>query len=296
MQVEGPRSVRTIARERNYPSLGQAICLLLGVTFLGLALAVPAGVLSVVVGLDIWGHPAAWSLLNIIALGAGVVWGARKRGERLREITESRPVSSRLILPGLMCLVASAVLLAEADSLVHLVVPLSEDTIKTAMDIFHGRVSLWGTLFARMIVAPITEELLFRGLILRGFLSRYSVWKAVLFSAVLFSLFHVDASKLISVLGGGILFGWWYVRTRSLTPCVVGHALHNGLPILMFEVIRPWVSDMEFDLTKVEFLPIWVTGVTVLVLAFGVWWFEQAVSRDGDVVDPEAVAVVEDPV
>ena len=287
--------MRTITRESNYPSLGQAICLLLGVTFLGLALAIPTGVLSVVVGLDIGEHPAAWSLLNVIALGAGVVWGARKRGESLREIVELRPVSSRQILPGVMCLAASAVILTEADSLIHLVVPLSEDTIKTVMDIFHGRVSLWGTLFARMIVAPITEELLFRGLILRGFLSRYSASKAVFFSAILFSLFHVDASKFISLFGGGILFGWWYVRTRSLTPCVVGHALHNGLPILMFEVIRPWVSDMEFDLTKVEFLPVWVTGITVLVLVLGVWWFEQVVRRDGGGADSEADSVVEDP-
>ena len=63
----------------------------------------------------------------------------------------------------------------------------------------------------------------------------------------------------------------------------------------MFEVIRPWVSDMEFDLTKVEFLPVWVTGITVLVLVLGVWWFEQVVRRDGGGADSEADSVVEDP-
>ena len=51
---------------------------------------------------------------------------------------------------------------------------------------------LWGALLAVVIVAPLTEELLFRGVILRGLLLHYSAPKAVIASSLMFGLVHLN--------------------------------------------------------------------------------------------------------
>jgi uncharacterized protein len=291
--------MKPITQDITYPGFRQAVWLLVGVTFLTALAGLPLGIVSVVSGWDLFEHPAVWTLMNVVGLGGGVLWGARKSGVPPRDLYPFQPCSPSLILPGILCVLATSNLVAEAGHVVQLWFPMSESAIESVMEIVLGEVSLWETLWARSVVAPFTEELLFRGLILRGFLQRYSARRAVLYSAVLFAVFHLDPSKLAPGLGAGLLFGWFFVRTGSLIPGIVGHAIHNGLPVLIVDIFRPWITTEEiaaWDFNEVEFLPIWVTGVTVLVLAFGVWWFEQVVSRDGDVVDPEAVAVVEDPV
>lgn len=77
------------------------------------------------------------------------------------------------------------------------------------------------------IVAPFVEEILFRGLILRGFLNNYSVIKSIVLSAFLFALFHMNIYQFVSAFIGGCLLGWLYVKTHSLWPCVVYHAMFN---------------------------------------------------------------------
>ena len=42
-----------------------------------------------------------------------------------------------------------------------------------------------------VLVGPLFEEILFRGMILDGFLKRYSPWKSILWSSVIFCLFHI---------------------------------------------------------------------------------------------------------
>jgi membrane protease YdiL (CAAX protease family) len=80
------------------------------------------------------------------------------------------------------------------------------------------------TLFLPVIVvAPIAEELFFRGLVLRGFLGRYSVFQAVGMSALLFSLIHLNIWTAIAVLPLGFGFAWLRLRTNSLVPNILSH-------------------------------------------------------------------------
>lgn len=77
------------------------------------------------------------------------------------------------------------------------------------------------------VLAPVLEEMLFRGLILRGFLARYGRWHAILGSAVLFGAAHLNIYQFVVGLMIGIPLGWLYERTRSLIPCIALHAAYN---------------------------------------------------------------------
>jgi membrane protease YdiL (CAAX protease family) len=86
------------------------------------------------------------------------------------------------------------------------------------------------------IIAPLTEEVLFRGIILSGFLKNYSVNHAIILSAVLFAIFHFTIIQLPVTFIMGCFLGWLYVRTGSLIPSIFAHALYNFCAILFWSI------------------------------------------------------------
>lgn len=77
------------------------------------------------------------------------------------------------------------------------------------------------------VLAPLVEEMLFRGLILRGFLAQYPRWPAIVVSSLLFGASHLNLYQFVLASLSGIVLGWLYERTRSLIPCIALHAIYN---------------------------------------------------------------------
>jgi membrane protease YdiL (CAAX protease family) len=99
-----------------------------------------------------------------------------------------------------------------------------------------------------VVLAPVSEELMFRGLLLRSFMRRLSFWPAALLSTALFSSFHVYEVRTalgaitlacsVGVLGLG---NCYLVRiTGRLTPGIMAHAAFNavGLAIAVLLAYR----------------------------------------------------------
>lgn len=84
------------------------------------------------------------------------------------------------------------------------------------------------------LVAPVIEEMLFRGVILRSFLLNYSAPNAIILSSLLFAIFHLTISQLPAAFILGCLLGWLYLRTRSLWPSILAHFLNNSFAILLW--------------------------------------------------------------
>ncbi|MBM3797817.1 MAG: CPBP family intramembrane metalloprotease [Acidobacteria bacterium] len=76
--------------------------------------------------------------------------------------------------------------------------------------------------------APVTEELLFRGVLLRGMLARYPVHASVAGTACLFAASHWFPVKALLMLPAGVFLGWLYVRYRSVWPPLLAHAFNNS--------------------------------------------------------------------
>jgi len=85
------------------------------------------------------------------------------------------------------------------------------------------------TFLVLTVSAPILEEFLFRGIILKGFLRIYSPQKAIIWSSILFGFFHLNPWQFIPALFIGFVMGYIYWKTRSLLPCLFMHWLANSL-------------------------------------------------------------------
>jgi CAAX protease family protein len=88
------------------------------------------------------------------------------------------------------------------------------------------------TVSALVILAPLGEELLFRGLLLRGLARRMPFWPAALVSSLLFASAHADAYVLwpraIALVGTGLVLAWLY-RRRGYWASVSAHATVNSV-------------------------------------------------------------------
>ncbi len=81
-------------------------------------------------------------------------------------------------------------------------------------------------------LAPISEELFFRGFLFGGLRGRLSFWPAALISGVFFGLIHLLGGTLAVIpplAAFGVLLAWLYERTGSIGPPILMHALQNAI-------------------------------------------------------------------
>ena len=104
-----------------------------------------------------------------------------------------------------------------------------------------GTIILLG--FVMLILLPVGEEILFRGIAYIGFAGRFGQAKGMVLSALLFAVLHgYIRSFMPLVLGGvpiflmGLTLASLYSRTKSLIPCIITHSLVNLILILVYWV------------------------------------------------------------
>lgn len=84
-----------------------------------------------------------------------------------------------------------------------------------------------------LVLAPVTEELVFRAGLLEGLLRRgWQTGTAVALSALVFAAAHLVTRTpgwALAIVLPGVLLGALYVRTRRVGPCIALHAAMNGV-------------------------------------------------------------------
>jgi hypothetical protein len=82
------------------------------------------------------------------------------------------------------------------------------------------------------VLAPIVEELVFRGLLYGWVTGRWGSTAGLVVSSLAFALAHWEPAHVILVLPLGFLFGWLRRRTDSLLPSLFSHIVNNGFALL----------------------------------------------------------------
>lgn len=247
-----------------YPRISQAIWLLI------LLLLLLAGVGAVIEILGFFQEePVVVSIVNTISFGIVLLWGSRKASAPYKEVFPMRRFPIRLLIPMCLVIIGISIVGSEVDNAFRAILSppdwLDDIFLRLAG---HGV----GSVLALVVVAPVTEELLFRGLILHGFLSRYRVRAALLTSALLFGLFHLNPWQFVHTAAIGLLFAWWFLRTRSLIPCIFGHALNNGQVFILRDIFGLDISGYTAPVGgQVQFQPLWLDAVGAVLLVFGIW-------------------------
>ena len=130
--------------------------------------------------------------------------------------------------------------------IVALGVPLVGNT-EGIEEISADRTYVVSLVITAVIAAPVVEEMVFRGVVMRGLRSRLPIVPVVVLQGLLFGAAHVDPVRgvgnigLVLVLGGvGVAFGVAVVLLGRIGPSIVAHALFNGAVLL---VVLTGVAD-----------------------------------------------------
>ena len=175
-------------------------------------------------------------LLAIALVGGGlevalliVAWwlGPRRHGGSWASLGLARTFNggASLALRVLLASVGFSILYAFAVWVLGLDTMRPTELPVELLDTFSQRIVLFGLV---VVMAPIAEEVFFRGFLLPAFSARWGfLWGAVGVSA-LFGVVH-GAGSLIPTFVSGMLLAWLYRRTRSLWNCWLAHSAQNAL-------------------------------------------------------------------
>lgn len=90
--------------------------------------------------------------------------------------------------------------------------------------------------FVIALGAPLVEELVFRGAILRALLRwKSNPWVGIIISSVLFAASHMNPVQMPHAFLVGLLLGWMYYRTDSIVPGVVYHWVNNTVAYVLYQ-------------------------------------------------------------
>lgn len=162
--------------------------------------------------------------LAILSNALLVLWLRRRAGpERWLRVRWQVPRRPGLAAGLLLLIVPAAAVLLSVQHFLHLPAWAAGKQLATLAA--HPVLGL----LVGCVGAPVTEELLFRGVLLPGLLRNYSPAVAIGQTALLFGIFHFNPAQALNAFLLGLLLGWVYYRCRSLWLCIGLHGLFNGL-------------------------------------------------------------------
>lgn len=182
------------------------------------------------------------------------------------------PVSPSIIL---LTVVASLAVMVPAISLEAVVLEHFEappEVVHALEDLVRasGPLELLYAILVAAIGASLSEEFVFRGILQNSLAAKVGGWSALIIATVVFGLLHT-LWRFPGAFILGMLLGFLYLRTGSLVPGLVSHAVINTTSVVLFNVAE-WSTSgfiprwMEDDRPA----PVWLVGLAVVVLVFAV--------------------------
>jgi hypothetical protein len=152
-----------------------------------------------------------------------------------REVLGLAPAPIWRILLACVAGVSLQFVLTEISNVVQEFVPQPYEEVVRRHGVIESSdpVHVLGAIFAFVLVAPIAEELLFRGLLVRGLVERYGRWLAIGATAVAFGAIHATPWAAIPAFVAGIVLGALADRYDSVWPSIAMHASFNAVPLLL---------------------------------------------------------------
>jgi membrane protease YdiL (CAAX protease family) len=99
------------------------------------------------------------------------------------------------------------------------------------VSVFAELSSPWWLLVAGIVVAPVVEEVFFRGFVFAGLAKQYGWRAAGVGSSILFALIHFQPLAILPIFILGLIFAYLYYRSRSIWPAVIMHVSTNALAL-----------------------------------------------------------------
>ena len=158
-------------------------------------------------------------------------WFLRSRKEPIAERLRIRFVNSDVIISTIYLSFGIIILSDELDRIIQIFLPAPEYILDLNGLLQPESILGFFLLFiAVVIIAPLGEELLFRGF-LQQVLEKHwkDVTKAVLVTALFFAMIHMNPYWFVQIYILGILLGFLAWKTKSVLPPLILHGINNAM-------------------------------------------------------------------
>lgn len=128
------------------------------------------------------------------------------------------------------------------------------DTIYPVPDFLENHRSLRDQplfILSAIFIAPVAEEIIFRGVITRDLLRYHSEKTTILISGLLFGLIHVNPAQVFPATFAGFFLAWLYIRTNNLGICIFLHFVNNLLAVVMLNLLPDTVLPIKHILSVI---------------------------------------------
>lgn len=271
-------------RQKYYPTVLQAIHLVILYIFIQTIIDFPLALLDYYNGTDYLYNP-----IKKITLGVGstlfiLIYGFRKSKAPFSKVFPLKFFNPLILLPIVAFLWATHNLLEIVGAWMNTLIPAPSWFWELFSKIFDGDFGWWGAFFKVAVVAPVVEELIFRGLILQGFRRNYNGFVAVFMSALLFALFHLNPWQFPATFILGLLLGWIMLKTNSILLAILGHSINNSLVLLS---ITYWETLKTYPIYLMEKKELYYTSVlimfcsVILIYLLSInWWKKKELKKE----------------
>ena len=239
----------------------------LGIVALSILSAFIAGGLVLAVGLS--NPDSSQKLYTFLSFIIGqsfmvipLLWFLKSRQQPIFKQLRINPISKETLVFSIMLSLGVIILSDELDRMIQSFFPAPEYIVDLngllRPDTLLGFILLF---IAVAIVAPIGEELLFRGFFQQALEKHWhDVTRAILITALLFSMIHMNPYWFAQIYILGVLLGFIAWKTKSVIPALVLHGMNNAMAMLFAFV----------DLEKNSFY-IWESHVAPWIILFAMF-------------------------
>jgi membrane protease YdiL (CAAX protease family) len=126
---------------------------------------------------------------------------------------------------------------------------------------------VWSSFLLVAIFAPIFEEWLCRGMVLRGLLTKMKPGWAIVISALFFAVIHMNPWQALNAFIIGVVMGYVYYKTGSLWLTMLIHFVNNGFAVICTHI--PSLSEYDFWIEmmgRTTYVVVYIAGLAALVL------------------------------
>lgn len=89
-----------------------------------------------------------------------------------------------------------------------------------------------------IVIAPMAEEIMFRGVLYPGLRDRFNPYAAAIVSSLVFAVFHGEPFVFLPIFVLGLMLAWLTEMTRSVWPAIIGHAIFNATAVALLYLVR----------------------------------------------------------
>lgn len=135
---------------------------------------------------------------------------------------------------------------------------------------FRDMTKTWAGFLGICIVGPVMEEIMMRRVIMTDIAKATGhAWYGILISAAIFAVIHGNPIQIVFAMPAGIIFGWLYYKTGSLTVPICIHIINNTISFITLKY------NLDFEINPSTTLGLTVLLVLVIITIGSIIWIHR---------------------